>query len=139
VSNIFNWLILDFYFYFYFYFYFFSISGFLSCIPASFPGMPHICQAGRVHPSKKETIILLVASEKYFRVYLLLSVSFHFIFLLCVILYTDLFFIFLFLFLYFSFIIVFVSLFPGFHRAFHGCLIFAGRGESTPSRNRASD
>jgi len=133
VSNILYWLILD------FYFYFILFSGFLSCIPPGFPGMPHICQAGRFHPSKKESIILLVASEKYFRVYLLLSVRFYFIFLLCVIFYTNLFFIFLFLFLYFSFILFFISLFLAYRPALWRCLIFAGQGESTPAREKVSD
>jgi len=130
VSNILYWLILD--FYYFFYFYFILCSGFLSCILPGFPGMPHICWAGRVHPNKKESIISSVASKKYFRVYLLLSLRFYFIFLLCVILYTDLCFIFIFLFLYCSFVLWLLSLFLAFRPTFQGCPIFAGPGEESP-------
>ena len=69
---------------------------------------------------------LSVASEKLFQVYLLLSVRFYFIFLLCLIFFTSLFF---FLFFFFSFLLAF-------RPAFQGCLIFAGLEGSTPARKQ---
>jgi len=64
--------------------------------------------------------------------WLILDFYFYFYFILF-------YFIFIFIFLYFSFILFFLSLFLAFRPAFQGCLIFAGRGASTPARKKASD